>query len=295
MEQLKKRKRHFGDRYDGYRVRAQDPMFRIIPYIMRSRLDSQVLFEEQIESSALRKFILEHRNDIPNLSVYHIIIAAAIRTIVQKPRLNRFVSGNKIYSRSYLRISLTVKKSMREDADELLIIPEFEPTATLYDVATKFNESVAEAKAEDETENNKTALTIKLINILPGFLIKFVVWSARRLDAIGKMPKIINRVSPFHSSLFVTNVGSIGINSVYHHLYEFGTTSIFLAIGKNSIVRELKSDGTISSKNVINVRFVIDERICDGFYFASAIKRFKHLMKNPELLLQPPEYISEDY
>lgn len=294
MEQLKKRKRRFGDRYDGYRVRAQDPMFRIIPYIMRSRIDSQVFFDEQIDSSSLRKFILEHRGDIPNLSTYHIIVAAAIRTIAQKPRLNRFVSGNKIYSRNYIRASLTVKQSMNENADESLVMPEFEPTDTLYDVATKFNESVSEVKAEGEAVGNKTDLTIKLINMLPGFLIKFVVWALRKLDAIGKMPKIINKVSPFHSSLYVTNVGSIGINSVYHHLYEFGTTSIFLAIGKNTAVREINNDGSIENKNVINIRLVIDERICDGFYCASAIRHFKRLMKNPELLLDPPEYIKED-
>ena len=296
MEQLKKRKRRFGDRYDGYRVREQDPMFRIIPYIMRSRLDSQVFFDEQIDSSSLRKFILEHRKNIPNLSTYHIIVAAAIRTIVQKPRLNRFVSGNKIYSRNYLRASLTVKQSMTEDADESLVMPEFAPTDTLYEVAAKFNERVSEVKAEGgaKAEGNETDITIKLINMLPGFLIKLVVWALRKLDGIGKMPKIINRVSPFHSSLFVTNVGSIGINSVYHHLYEFGTTSIFLAIGKNKTVREINKDGSVDSKNVINIRFVIDERICDGYYCASAIRQFKRIMKNPELLLTPPEYIGED-
>ena len=294
MEQMKVRKRRFGDRYDGYRVRETDPLFYVIPHIMRTRLDSQVFFDEQIDSSSLRKFILEHRGDIPNLSTYHIIVAAAIRTIAQKPRLNRFVSGNKIYSRNYIRASLTVKQSMNEDADESLVMPEFEPTDTLYDVAAKFNESVSEVKADGEATGNKTDLTIKLINILPGFLIKFVVWALRKLDGIGKMPKIINKVSPFHSSLYVTNVGSIGINSVYHHLYEFGTTSIFLAIGKNSTIRELNSDGSINTKNVINIRLVLDERICDGFYFASAIRQFKRIMKNPEVLLTPPEYIKED-
>ena len=112
---------------------------------------------------------------------------------------------------------------------------------------------------------------------------------------MGMMPKVINRASPFHSSVFVTNVGSIGLNSIYHHLYEFGTTSIFLAIGKKEVVRELQSDGTVIRKNVINTRFVLDERICDGFYFATAIKHFKKLMKKPELLLAPPDYIGEDY
>ena len=205
MEELKTRKRRFGDRYDGYRVKGNDPMFHVIPHIMRSRLDSQVFFEEQIDISNLRSFILAHREDIPNLSAYHIFVAAAIRTIVQRPRLNRFISGRKIYSRSYLRASLAVKKSMSEDAEEILVMPEFEPTDTLYEIAKKFNEEVSSAKAE--TEVNKTDVTVKIINLLPGFVKRFVVFTARNLDSIGKMPKIINKVSPFHSSLFITNVG----------------------------------------------------------------------------------------
>ncbi len=293
LEKPTQRKRRFGDRYDGYRVREKDPMFNVIPHIMRSRLDSQVFFEEQIDVSEMNRFILEHRKAIPNLSAYHIIVAAVLRTIAQKPRLNRFVSGRKIYARNYLRVSLTVKKSMSENADEMIVMPEFEPDLTLYDVAEKFNELVSEAKADDDSQN-MTSTTVNIINLLPGFLIKFVVWTLRNLDAIGKMPKIINKVSPFHSSLFVTNVGSIGINSIYHHLYEFGTTSIFLAIGKKGVVQEIAADGTVNNKKVINIRFVLDERICDGFYFATSIKHFKQLLKKPEKLLEKPDYIGQD-
>ncbi|MBQ4146091.1 MAG: 2-oxo acid dehydrogenase subunit E2 [Clostridia bacterium] len=292
MEQMKVRKRRVGDRYDGYRVRETDPLFYVIPHIMRTRLDSQVFFEEEIDISGLREFILNHRENIPGLSTYHIIVAAAMRTIAQKPRLNRFVSGRKIYARNYLRASLTIKKGKSEDAEEMLVMPEFMPYDTLYDIAGKFNKLVAEAR-EEET-GNQTDTFVRLINLLPGFLVKFVVWSVRTLDAFGKMPKFINRLSPFHSSIFVTNVGSIGLNSIYHHLYEFGTTSVFLAIGKKEVAREVDSTGAVNDKNIIKIRFVLDERICDGYYFATAIKHFKRLMKKPELLLEKPEYIGED-
>ena len=296
MEKVITRKRRIGDRYDGYRVRTKDPMFDVIPHIMRSRLDSQVFFEEQIDITGLREFIVENRKTIPNLSMYHLIVAALVRTLVQRPRLNRFVSGRKIYARSYLRASLTVKKSKDINADEAMVMPEFSPYDTLADIALKFNEEVKEAKKQDENaKGNETDMAIFLLNLLPGFVKSFFVWLMRTLDAHGMMPKVINRVSPFHSSVFVTNVGSIGLKSVYHHLYEFGTTSIFLSIGKKETVQEIKSDGTVTNKNVINTRFVIDERICDGYYCASAIKLFKQYMKTPELLLEPPEFISEDY
>ncbi len=296
MEKVAARKRRFGDRYDGYKVKSNDPMFGVIPHIMRSRLDCQVFFEEQIDVSDLREFILQHRKEMPGLSAYHLFVAAAIRTIAQKPRLNRFVSGRKIYARKYLRASLTVKTSRSEDAEEAVVMPEFAPTDTLYEVVERFNEQVAEAKKQDEVaKGNDTDVLVRLLNYMPGFILKFVVWALRNLDAIGKMPKMINRLSPFHSSLYITNVGSIGINSVYHHLYEFGTTSMFMAIGKKETVRELQSDGSVNSKTVITTRFVLDERICDGYYFAVAIKLFKYYMKNPQLLLMPPDYIGEDY
>lgn len=295
MEKVAKRRRRLGDRYDGYRIKSGDPMFGVIPHIMRSRLDCQVFFEEPIDISHIREFILAHRGEMPGLSSYHLFIAALIRTIAQKPRLNRFVSGRKIYARNYIRASLTVKPSRSEDSDEAVVMPEFQPTDTLYEVVERFNEQVKEAKRQNEEEKgNDTDVLIKILNTLPGFVLKFVVWSLRNLDAVGLMPKIINRLSPFHSSLFVTNVGSIGINSIYHHLYEFGTTSIFMAIGKKETLRELQSDGSVDSKTVINTRFVLDERICDGYYFASSIKLFKYYMKNPELLLLPPDYVKED-
>lgn len=293
-----KRKRRLGDRYDGYRVRNLDPVFGVIPYIMRTRLDSQIFFEEQIDISGLRRFLVENRDKIPGLSMYHLFVAAIVRTVSQRPRINRFVSGRKIFSRSYIRISLTVKKELNTQGEEGNIMPSFEPTDTLSDVVEKFNSALAEVRAEEEAaaaKGNDTDVTVKILNLLPGFIKKFVVWALRSLDSCGLMPKVINKVSPFHSTAYVTNVGSIGLNPVYHHLYEFGTTSVFVAIGKKEVVNELSRDGSVKSKHVINTRFVLDERICDGYYFASAIKLFKYYIKNPELLLTSPEEISEDY
>lgn len=296
MKEIKKRRRRLGDRYDGFRVRNMDPTFFVIPQIMRTRLDSQIFFEEQIDISGLRKFIVDHRDEIPGLSMYHLFVAAIIRTIIERPRINRFVSGRKIYSRSYIRASLTIKKSMEDNGEEGQLTPEFETTTTLRDVVEKFNAALSEAKAEEEkSKGNDTDLTIRILSALPGFIVKFVVWALRNLDAVGLMPKVINRVSPFHSSIFVTNVGSIGLSPVYHHLYEFGTTSAFMAIGKKETVNELTREGEVITKHVINTRFVLDERICDGYYFASAIKLFKYYMKNPEKLLTPSDNISEDY
>lgn len=296
MGEIKKRKRKFGDRYDGYKVREMDPLFSVIPHIMRTRLDSQVFFDEEVDISGLRKFLAEKRAEIPGLSMYHFFVAAIIRTVSQRPRINRFVSGRKVYSRSYIRASLTIKKSLSDNGEEALVMPEFEVTDTLADVTRKFNVAISEAKAEEEqSKGNDTELAVKMLNAVPGFVKKFFVWTMRNLDAVGLMPKFVNKVSPFHSTIFITNVGSLGLPPIYHHLYEFGTTSMFLAIGRKEAKNEVKRDGEIVHKHVVNMRFVLDERICDGYYFASAIKLFKYYVKNPELLLAPPDSISEDY
>lgn len=296
MGDKNKRKRKLGDRYDGYRVREMDPLFSVIPHIMRTRLDSQIFFDEEIDISGLRKFIVDNRETIPGLSMYHFFVAAIIRTVALRPRINRFVSGRKVYSRSYIRASLAIKKSFSDNGEEAVVMPDFEVTDTLADVTRKFNEAIAEAKAEEEkSQGNDTAVAVRILNMVPGFVKKFFVWLMRNLDSMGLMPKIINKVSPFHSTIFITNVGSIGLRPVYHHLYEFGTTSMFLAIGRKEIKNEIKRDGSVENKHVINMRFTLDERICDGYYFASAIKVFKQCIKNPELLLSPPDYISEDY
>lgn len=291
----KNEKRRFGDRYDGYKVTDPDPLFYLMPYIMRSRLDSQVFFEEEIDVTDMRKFILKHREQIPELSLYHIISAAVIRTIAQKPRLNRFISGNRTYARKYIRASMTIKTSLSEDAEETLVMPEFNKDDTLYDISENFHSCVQKAINESKQgQGGATLILVKAINMMPRFLIRGLIGLLRFLDNRGKMPKFINKLSPFHSSIYITNVGSIGLSSVYHHLYEFGTTSLFLAIGKMYAVRELQSDGSVKTKNMIKIRINVDERICDGFYFAKAIKHFRHLMNNPELLLEKPDYVSDD-
>ncbi|NLG53619.1 MAG: hypothetical protein GX541_06545 [Clostridiales bacterium] len=285
------RRRRFGDRYDGYRVSGLDPMFTMIPYIMRSRSDSQVLLEERVDITELKKFISEQRKqNIPGLAMMHVVLAAIVRTISQKPRLNRFVSGGKIFARSYLRISMAIKREMDEDGDEALIMPAFEPDNTLHQVVETFNKTLSEIKSE----KNDTDIAAVVLGSLPGFVKRFIVFTIRWLDSIGKMPKIINRLSPFHSSVFVTNVGSIGIGAVYHHLYEFGTTSVFVALGKKEQQVCLDSDGNPETREFITFRFVVDERICDGYYYASAIRLFFRYLKHPEQLLTPPEEVKHD-
>ncbi len=294
----KDKKRRLGDRYDGFKVRKVDTLFQLIPYIMRSRVDSQVYFEEEIDITEVEQFIREHRrSDIDNLSLLLVFMTAIVRMYAIRPRLNRFIAGKKIYARNTLRISLAVKHSLTVEGEETTIMPEFEPEDTLYDVCAKFakviENEVEKVKAAEE-KGNKTDILATAVGACPSFIKSSIVFWARNLDKVGLMPKVINRASPFHASAFVTDMGSIGIDAIYHHLYEFGTCSVFFAMGKKETRHVIDDDGNIQKRRFVTVKIVCDERICDGYYFASSMRMFKKLIRHPEQLLLPPEAVFED-
>ena len=294
----KDRKRRFGDRYDGFKLRKVDTLFQLIPVIMRTRTDSLVYFEDEIDITEVEQFIREHRRaGMENLSMLQLFMSAIVRVFSLRPRLNRFVAGKKIYARNSLRISLTVKHSLTYTGSETTIMPEFEPDDSLYEINEKFNESLqkeVESVKKAESKGNKTDLFAKAVGACPMFVKSSIVWAARNLDKIGLMPKKINRLSPFHSSAFITDMGSLGVGPVFHHLYEFGTCSLFFAMGKKETKNVLNEDGTVSKRKVIKIKIVADERICDGYYYASSMKMLKKLIKKPEQLLLKPESVMQD-
>jgi len=289
QNQKPKDKHRLGDRHDGKKLRNSDPFFKLMPYIMRTRMDSQVYFEEAVEIDELEKYVRAKRaGDIPGLRMVHVFAAAALRMFARNPALNRFVAGKNIYARNHFRLSMAVKRSMTFDAEETIITPYFELDDTIYDVVKKLETEFANTFDSGGSTQNKTDDFAGILKKTPGFLIRFVAFFARNLDKTGLMPKAIFDASPFHSSLFITDVGSIGIDAIYHHIYEFGTTSIFMAMGKKEPKLVMDGQGNVAQKKTITLRFVLDERICDGFYYASAIRQMKRLLKKPHLLEQKP-------
>lgn len=292
LNKFKYFKWRLGDRYDGWRVTKVDTVFRVIPYFLRTRMDSQNLFEEKLQIDHLEAFVKKHKEDIPDLSIMHIIIAALIRLFSQRPNLNRFVIWNKIFARNHLNISIAVKRSLTDDGEETLIKPFFMPSDTLQDVAMRIRTDL-EANQKVGQKNDGDAVA-GLIGKLPDFLLRFVVFMLLWMDKVGIMPKIINKVSPWHSSIFLTNIGSIGVESIYHHLYEFGTCSIFIAMGRKSRENVIDNAGNVEPQKSIMLKFVLDERVCDGFYYASSMRMLSKILANPEQLLTPPEKVIVD-
>lgn len=290
---MKTYKRRLGDRYDGRLLRTLDSFSKIIPYIMKDRVDAQNYFDEKIDINPIEDFLSEkRRSGIKDIGFLHIVIAAMVRTISQKPRINRFIAGQRIYARNEILISLAVKKKLHEDSPETTIKLSFQPTDTLSDIVAKLNVAVRENKKSD-VENN-TDITARMVMLCPRFLIRFLVWILKILDYYGLMPKIINKVSPFHTSVFITDLGSLGIQPIYHHLYEFGTTSLFVAFGTKQKEKILDKDNNAVENRFVNIKVTSDERIVGGHYYATAFKLFRRLMENPKVLENPPNKVVEE-
>jgi len=281
-----------GDRYDGWRVRKVDAVFSVIPYFLRTRMDAQNYFEERVPIDHIEEFIKKHKEDIPDLSIMHVVMAAIVRLYSQRPHLNRFVMWNKIFSRNHLNFSIAVKRSLSDEGEETLIKPYFQPTDTIQDIVRRTRE---EQEANQQVgQQNSSDMISKILGLLPDFLMRIVVFILLWLDKVGLMPKFIEKASPWHCSVFLTNIGSIGVESIYHHLYEFGTCSMFVAMGKKSRQHNINKHGELAAHKSILLKFVMDERICDGFYYASSMRMLNKILTNPEMLLTPPEKLVVD-
>lgn len=288
-----KRKRRLGDRKEGRKLRTLDPIKRAMPYIMPKRSDSQNFFTEKLDIAEAEKFCREQiKAGRKNFSLLHVIIAAYIRVVSQRPAINRFVSGQTIYARNNIEVLMTIKKKMTLESEDACIKVVFEPTDTVYDVYDKFNKIVEENKGEGE--GNATEDFAKILNYIPRFLLRFVIWFIKTLDYYGILPKFILDLSPFHGSMIITSMGSLGIRPIYHHIYDFGNLPVFVAYGAKQRGVKMNDEGEVVRYRYIEMKVTTDERICDGYYYASAFKMMKRIFENPSILENPPEQVVED-
>lgn len=293
MKPLEGRKRRFGDRKDGFRVRNLDPMGRLEPYIMRTRSDAWVLFEDKIDITHTQDFLHEmRRGPIPGLTLYHIVFAAIARAYSQIPQLNRFIAGNRLYARNEIKACMTILKEMNRNSESSVIMPRFELEGTLPEAVAEIERLTNPIKKGDEGDDFDAMA--KVFDYLPGFLLDFVFRILNWLDKRGWVPKFLLDLSPFHTSFYLTNMGSIGMDPVFHHIYNFGTTSVFGAIGSKEAVYELDRHGQPQRKVYLNLKFVVDERICNGFIFALGFKQIKSYISKPEQLMEPPKTVYHD-
>lgn len=287
------RKKRFGDRKDGYLIRTLDPISKVSPYIMKTRCGSMNLINMTIDIDEVDDYLREKRkNGFKNISMLHFMIATYIRTASQMPGINRFVNGQKIYARYGIEICLAVKKELVLNAPETIVKCKFTPDCTLEDVYNILNAKIEEYKNNDD--QNKFDNTAKILNYIPGLFLRFSIGFLSFLDYFGLLPKSLTDVSPFHGSFFITSMGSLGIPAIFHHLYDFGNLPVFCAYGAKKSVYQLSSAGEPEEKRCMDFSFALDERICDGQYYASCMKFIKKIFKNPAILDKKPEQIVPD-
>ena len=272
----------FGHRKDGRRIKNMPAFFKVIPYIMKERSDSHVYYTQDIEVKYIDEYIdrVKKEKNI-KLSYMNIIYAAIVRLLAERPGLNRFVINGRTFARDGIYVSLAIKKDMTDGGEETTLKIRFDGSENIFEIAEKLNKTIKANK--ETTEDNTTSNFAKILSHVPNFVIRlvvnFLIWS----DKHGIMPKAVIDLSPFHTSAFLTNMGSLGIDAIYHHIYNFGTCGIFIAMGKRKKGWIYEED-EIKQEKSMSIAIVGDERICDGFYYASSMKLLlKYLMK-PEVL-----------
>ena len=286
--------RRFGDRNDGRRLRRLSPIFAVSPYLMKTRNTSQNFIEDHIEISEMERYIAEKRRaGMKHFGVLHVLLAAYIRGCARYPGLNRFIAGQKIFCRDReIEINMTIKKELSTDSPDTVIKVTFDPGDTADIVYRRFDEKVQEVK--DAPLNTGFDRLAGAFHLIPGLLLKFFVFLLQILDYFGLLPRFLTKLSPFHGSLYITSMASLGIPPIYHHLYDFGNVPVFCSFGKKRRVYETQRDGSVVRRKYIDCNFVTDERIVDGFYFASAMRYLHGLLDDPWQLDAPPEQVIRD-
>lgn len=283
----------FGHRSDGYLVKHIDPIVALTPYIMPMRCDAQVMMDFKVDYEKLARYIVAKGGEGHRLTFMDILIAAFVRTVAELPELNRFIINKRTYARKTLSVSFAVLKTNGDkasDIEENTVKCYFDPTDTIFDVADRVADIIDMARKEDADN-----ATLKLAQLLlRPVLANLVVWYARLTDRYGIMPKYIVDASPFHTSLFVTNMASIGMPAVKHHIYNFGSTTMFWSIGAPQRGVEIGPDGKPQRKRYLPIGVNADERVAPGRVFAMMVSRMMKYLAEPELLETPPETVNYD-
>ena len=289
---MKKEKQKKESKKEGRRLKSLPTMTMIIPYIMPTRNDALNYISDSIDIAAIDKYIARKRAEgYEGFGIMHIFIAAYVRTVAEKPGINRFIRGQRIYARNGIQVMLVVKKEMNANSPDTVVKIFPKPTDTAVDIYKQMSDAINESKKPQDTDFDKL---MKVINAIPGLFLRWTVKFLNFLDYFGLLPHKLTKLSPFHGSFFITSMGSLGIPPIYHHIYNFGNVPLFLSFGAKRSENYIKSDGSVGTRKMVDYKIVTDERICDGFYYALALKNVRFYLKNPEKLDLPPAEVTED-
>ena len=282
-----RKKRRWGDRRDGYYVKAPG-LQTIMGYILPKRTDCEVYLHDTIDCTELLRFIDRKNQEHPDYrtTVFHCAITALARMVRERPLMNRFVQGYRMYQRDEISLSFVVKRKFAENAEESLMVLVPTDEDTIDSISQKIVGNVKETRKSDHSTGGIDSM-IDAFAALPRFILMIALRIIRILDFWGVNPKPLTEGDPNYTTVFTSNLGSIKCPAVYHHLNNYGTNSIMITIGAYHKEMLLMDDGTQQVRTVVDIGATLDERIADGFYFVRSLKLVKHIFAHPELLDLP--------
>lgn len=278
----------FGHRPDGKRIKHLNGFYNVIPIIMKKRNDSMNWLTIEMELEPIREFIkAEEARSGRVYSYFDILLASIVRVIALKPALNRFVVNGRLYQRNHIGFSLALQKSLRRgvESDESTVKCKFKGTESLEQIIDEKDRIVTEAKKEHQ--HTKTDDLVNSVMRGPYFFKAFLVNTLMWLDKHGLLPMSVLDAIPFHTTFFITDMKSIKLPSLHHHLYNFGTTGLFFSTGAEEKKLYLDPEThELKEKDIMKIAFVSDERFCDGYCFSQACRMLKKIWANPSVLLK---------
>ncbi len=289
-------KRRWGDRKDGRLLRSIEPIAIFSLYIMNTRNDANNSIADSIELSAIQKYVHKKRQEgFEGFNIMYVLVAAYVRVVSQKPGINRFINGHRIYARNNIEVSLMVKKKLELNAPETMFKFFFKPENTINEIYKDMHEKIYAYQNEPDSDvSDDLDGFLRAIVRLPRWILRLVMKLLYKLDYYGLIPQSLLALSPFHGSMVLSSMGSLGVPPVFHHLFNFGNVPMFITFSTNRHENEIKSDGTIQKKHYLDFNITMDDRICDGQYYSTALHELKKYIKNPELLEVPPEEVIND-
>jgi len=280
-------------RPDGTYLKNLHFFTQLMPYIIPTRTEAAIYYEQEFDVTRALEYIREKRVEIAGsykITMFYIILYAAVRVIAQRPKMNRFISGYRYYQRNRILFNFVAKRDMSDEGEEINVTMSFSPFLSLEGFCRKIHDYISSLKKGSSSNSEKINL---FLTRLPRFCIRFAFWFIRMLDYHNGIPKKLIESLPFYNTIFFTNVGSVGIDAPFHHNFEIGNCGIFCAIGKIRRENSLNQDGTVSARDKVKITFTFDDRITDGIYCARAVDMVKDLVENPEKLELPLELTPE--
>lgn len=273
-------------RRDGKLVKKLDAMHVIVPLLYPARCDNEAHISMDVDLTNINKYLekVNEGNREFKYTIFHIVVAAVLKTLMLRPKMNYFIANKRIYKRNKVTASFVVKKQFEDNSEEALAFLEGKPDDNIISIHEKIKEQIYSSRSDKKDGSSES---MDIISSLPFFLVRFVVWACRRLDVHGRVPAKMISSDPYYTSCVLSNLGSIKLKSGYHHLTNWGTNSLVLIVGEKKWRPFFKKDGSYEMKDSLKLGITVDERLADGYYYSKSVRLLSKLLENPELLEKP--------